>query len=65
MQFTLDSTVTGTTHTFHTTDEIAAESVTARIWGGMHFRTSVEHGVALGQATADWVADHHFQAVGQ
>jgi len=65
VQFTLDSTVTGTTHTYHATDELATESTLARIWGGMHFRTSVEHGIALGQSTAGWVADHHFQPVGQ
>ena len=57
--------VTGTTHTYSNTDEPAVESTLARIWGGMHFRTSVEHGIALGQSTADWVADRHFQPVGQ
>lgn len=65
VQVTLDSTVTGTTHTYHSTDELSAEATLARIWGGMHFRTSVEHGIALGQAAADWVADHHFQPNGQ
>lgn len=65
VQFTLDSTVTGTTHAYSTTDELAVESTLARIWGGMHFRTSVEHGIALGQATANWVADRHFLPSGQ
>lgn len=64
VQLTLDSTVTGTTHTYATTDELGAEATVARIWGGMHFRTSVEDGIALGQSTADWVADHHFQPSG-
>jgi hypothetical protein len=59
--WTMDSTVTGTTHTFHSTDEFMSETTLARIWGGMHFRTSVEHGAALGAKVADWVADNYFR----
>lgn len=65
VQFAMDSTVTGTTHSYAATDELVTDATLARIWGGMHFRTSVEHGAAQGQAVADWVADHHFQPVGQ
>jgi hypothetical protein len=62
VQWTMDSSVTGTTHTFRDTDEIRSEVVVARIAGGMHFRTSVEQGEALGAKVADWVADQRFPA---
>jgi len=56
VHFALDSTVTGTTHVFETIDDLRAEIINARVYGGMHFRNSVEVGAAIGEHVADWVA---------
>ncbi len=56
VHFALDSTVTGTTHVFETMDDLRAEIINARVYGGMHFRNSVEVGATIGEHVADWVA---------
>ena len=56
VHFVLDSTVTGTTHVFETTDDLRAEIINARVYGGMHYRNSVEVGATIGEHVADWVA---------
>ena len=61
---TLSSTVTGTTRTFDNTDDLIKEIIVARIYGGMHFRTSVVEGKVQGTKTAKWVAKHCFVPVG-
>ncbi len=58
---TLTSNVTGTQHSFNNTDEITTEAINARVYGGMHFRSSVEDGVTIGRKVADLVADHYFR----
>ena len=62
---TLSSTVTGTTRTFYNTDDLVKEIVVARIYGGMHFRTSVIEGKVQGTKAAKWVAKHCFLPVEQ
>jgi hypothetical protein len=62
---TLTSTITGTAHTFHRTDDIIKEIIVARIYGGMHYRTSGVHGSVIGKNVAHWVAKHYFQPSGQ
>ena len=59
--FDFDSTVTGTTRHFTSTDALVTELQTARIAGGMHFRTSTDDGAALGKNVADWVTQRYFQ----
>jgi hypothetical protein len=64
IRFAFDTTMAGIrpegmVHRYDSTDDLADESV-ARIWGGMHFRTSIVHGGVLGMKTAKWVAKHHF-----
>ena len=59
--FSFNSNVTGTTHTYESVDAFVSESSVARIWGGMHFRTSTEHGAALGKNVASKVADLKFR----
>jgi len=61
---TLSSTVTNTTRTFTNTDDLVKEIIDARIFGGMHFRTSVVEGKVLGTKVAKWVASHHFLPTG-
>jgi hypothetical protein len=62
---TLTSTITGTAHTFHRTDDIIKEIIVARIYGGMHYRTSGVHGSVIGRKVAQWIAKHYFQPSGQ
>jgi len=62
LTFTVTSTVTGTSRTFHNTDDLIDEVIEARIWGGMHYRTSMLDGVEMGKSVARWVARHSFKA---
>jgi len=61
LSFSFNSTETGTTHTWASLDEMADELREARIWGGMHFRTSLVDGTVLGQQTARYVMRHAFE----
>jgi hypothetical protein len=61
VHFRLDSAVTGTTHVFENTNDLRSEIINARVYGGMHFRNSVEVGARIGQQVADWVAYFFFQ----
>jgi PAP2 superfamily len=49
VHFVLDSTVTGTTHVFENTDDLRTEIINARVYGGMHYRNSVEVGARIGE----------------
>jgi hypothetical protein len=46
---------------FATVRELQHEVTEARIWGGIHYRSSIEDGVTLGNRTARHVLSHHFQ----
>ncbi|HMO49449.1 MAG TPA: vanadium-dependent haloperoxidase [Rubrivivax sp.] len=64
LKFSFDTTVSGIspagmTHAYESIEDMNNEGL-ARIWGGMHFRTSVEHGRSLGEQTAAWVVARHF-----
>ncbi len=65
LTFSFDSTVAGISpagmrHSYASIQDLTDDSY-ARIWGGMHFRTSVEQeGRTLGEKTAAWVVAHHF-----
>lgn len=61
VRITLTSAVTGTSRTFDNTDDLIREIIDARIFGGMHYRTSVVHGTVLGRKVAHWVAGHYFR----
>jgi hypothetical protein len=63
VRFALDSAVTGTTHVFYKTDDLRAEIIDARVFGGMHYRNSVEVGATLGEQVADWVAGNYFRCI--
>ncbi len=60
---TLTSTVTGTQHNFTNINDLLAEIVNARVWGGMHFRSSVEAGIEIGKQVAYHVADEFFKVI--
>jgi hypothetical protein len=63
VRFALDSMVTGTTHVFRRTDDLRDEIINARVYGGMHYRNSVEVGATIGEQVADWVATNYFRCV--
>ncbi len=60
--FDINSTVTGTTRHYTSTEQWIEEIKMSRIAGGMHFRTSTDHGTALGRSVAAWIVAHHFKA---
>jgi hypothetical protein len=60
---TLTSTVTGTSRTFHHTDNIIEEIIEARIYGGLHYRFSDEAGAQIGKKAAQWVSKYYFHPV--
>ncbi len=62
IRFTVDSTVTRSSRSYASIDEFEQDVQRARIYGGMHFRTSTVHGAELGRNVARWVADNYFQA---
>ncbi len=61
VSFEFTSTVTGSTHAFTSTTALLEEIQVARILGGMHFRTSMADGTALGRNVAEWVLARNFQ----
>jgi hypothetical protein len=60
VSYAFDSAVTGTTHSYATTDALNDESRIARVYGGMHFDFATTAGVELGVRVAQWVGAHHF-----
>jgi hypothetical protein len=60
---TLSSTVTNTFHTFDSTDDMIREIIDARVWAGIHYRTSVAHGAVIGRQVAHWISKKYFRPV--
>ena len=48
-------------HQYAGPDELVSEIINARVYGGMHFRNSMEHGARLGRKVGAWVDEHNFQ----
>jgi hypothetical protein len=48
-------------HVYYGTDDLVEEIIVARVYGGMHYPTSVVHGATLGRNVADWIDDNYFQ----
>lgn len=61
VSFSMSSTATGTTRSYTTTREFLDEIADARVFGGMHFRYSVEDGESIGRQVAALVARRHFR----
>ena len=64
IDFSLDSAVPGLTmpvREYHDTDDMVRDLSVARIYGGMHYRTSTKDGVLLGKRVANWVAGNFFK----
>jgi hypothetical protein len=63
--FSLTSEVRpGTTRSFHNFSDATAEIADARVFGGIHFRTSCVRANTLGRAVADYVSRHAMRARG-
>ena len=61
LSFTFDSLATGTSQTYASVPDMQEITSNARIWGGMHLRTSLTHGQVLGMQTTKWVLRHNFE----
>ena len=48
-------------HHFEKADEMRTETIDARLWGGVHYRTSTEAGVALGRSVAKYDLRNAFE----
>jgi hypothetical protein len=63
----LSITLTGATghpdRTFDSTDDIIGKIIDARVYNGVHYRTSVIQGAALAHDVVKWVAKRHFRPV--
>ncbi len=63
IDFTIPSlTGLGDRH-FDRLSDLQYEVSNARIWGGIHYRTSIEDGIKIAKKTANQVLAHHFQRV--
>jgi hypothetical protein len=65
VSITLTSTFPGAPpqRTFRSTDDLVHEIIDARVYEGIHYRTSTVHGAVLGHRVARWVVKHEFQPV--
>jgi hypothetical protein len=61
MPYTVTSTVTGTTHSFNSFEDVVTEVDNARIYGGMHYHHSVKEGNRLGGRVADYMLKTQFR----
>ena len=50
-------------HHFSNIQDIVKEIIDARVYGGMHYRTSGVHGTVIAKKVAHYVARHYFQPV--
>jgi len=64
IDFSLTSEVRPGTRSFHSFSDATAEIADARVFGGIHFRTSCVRANNLGRAVADYVARHAMRARG-
>jgi hypothetical protein len=62
--FGLTSEIRPGTRSFHSFSAATAEIADARVFGGIHFRTSCVRANALGRAVADYVSRHAMRARG-
>jgi hypothetical protein len=61
INFTVPSLTGLGDRTFAKPVDLQNEVGNARIWGGIHYRTSVNHAIVMGRHVLNWVLDHHFQ----
>jgi hypothetical protein len=64
MTFRATSASSGTTRTFTRFSQALAETVDARVWSGIHFRTADGQGADIGKQVSAWMRAHYFQRRG-
>jgi hypothetical protein len=62
--YSVTSTVTGTTHSFTSFEDVVREVDDARIFGGMHFHHSVKEGNRLGRMVTEYMVKTRFRHSG-
>ena len=60
VSWNLNSTTSGEIRQFRRFSDAVEQVIDARVWGGIHFRSSDEEGAELGDAVARWVIRRHF-----
>jgi hypothetical protein len=62
VRFTFTSTVPNTVpHRYDNVEELVEEVEWARIYGGMHFQTSMEDGILMGRKIGRWIVRNNFR----
>jgi VCPO second helical-bundle domain len=61
LPLTIDSTVTGTARSYARLSDILAEVEDARVWSGLHFRTTMVEGAKLARKIVSHVVAHSFR----
>jgi PAP2 superfamily len=61
VSWSLDSTTSGATRYYSRFSQAVTEVIDARVWAGIHFRSSDVEGAILGYRVAAWVLAHHFR----
>jgi hypothetical protein len=51
------------TRTYHSLARMGQEVEDARVWGGIHYRTAVDHGSELGRNVADYGLKNYLRPV--
>ena len=51
------------TREYHRLTDVVDDTIDARVFQGLHFRSADEQGARLGRHVAEWVADHAFRPV--
>lgn len=64
MDFTVHSNVTNVDRDYTRFSDTWKDTIDARVYDGIHFRTADEHGVVLGKDVAHWLDRHYFKPVG-
>jgi hypothetical protein len=61
VDFSITNLVTGVTRQYERFSDVYRDTIEARIYQGLHFRTAEVQGAQLGKNVASWVTRHHFQ----
>lgn len=64
MSFSATSASSGTTRSFTSFSQALEETIDARVWSGIHFRTADEQGAEMGKDVAEHMEDHYFAPAG-
>jgi hypothetical protein len=63
ISFKLTHPVSGVTRSYTRFTRVLKDTIDARVWLGIHFRTADVHGARLGKRVVRWVDDHFFERV--